>query len=162
MKPALWLLLGLVIGGSASWYVRGLTDQVRASTAFSFNDQLADRQTPYLSAMGSWRGETNKINTVQITCDASEGRCNMHQADVMSRTGHQPWISLNSTTFSIKRLDAAGVVAEPSLPNICVRQTLTLDRVAKAVTLVRVKTSRLDACSMVQDEPVTLLLGSPL
>ena len=73
MKPALWLLLGVVIGSGASWYVRGLTDQVRASTAFSFNDQLADRQRPYLSATGSWRGETNKINTVQITCDASEG-----------------------------------------------------------------------------------------
>lgn len=85
----------------------------------------------------------------------------MHQADVVSLTGHQPWISLNSTTFSIKRLDAAGVVAEPSLPNLCIRQTLTFDHKAKAVTLVRTKINRTDACSKVQDEPVTLLLGEP-
>ena len=45
MKRALWLLLGLVVGGSAGWYVRGLTEQeVRASIDFSFNDKLADRQ----------------------------------------------------------------------------------------------------------------------
>jgi hypothetical protein len=50
MKPALWLLLGVVIGGSAGWFVRGLTAQdVRASTNFAFNDKLAERQYPYLS-----------------------------------------------------------------------------------------------------------------
>lgn len=57
MKTGRWLLLGLVIGGGAGWFVRGLTEQdVRASVTFSFNDKLADRQVPYLSATGSWRG----------------------------------------------------------------------------------------------------------
>jgi hypothetical protein len=54
------------------------------------------------------------------------------------------------------------MMAEPNLPDICIRQALTFDRVAKAVTLVRTKISREDVCSLVQDEPVTLFLGEPL
>ena len=90
MKSALWLLLGLVIGGIVGWYVRGLGEQViRASTIFTFNDTLADKQVPYLSATGSWRGGdlANKINTVELICDASERTCDLHQADVMSLSG---------------------------------------------------------------------------
>ena len=83
MKLALWLCLGLVIGGIAGWYVRGLGEpEVRASTNFTFMDTLADRQSPYLIAKGSWRGVANKINMVSILCDASETMCDMHQADV--------------------------------------------------------------------------------
>jgi hypothetical protein len=40
--------------------------------------------------------------------------------------------------------------------------TLTFDRVAKAVTIVRTKINRQDVCSMVQDAPLTLYLGEPL
>jgi hypothetical protein len=40
--------------------------------------------------------------------------------------------------------------------------TLTLDRAAKAVTMVRTKINREDACSIVQGAPVTLYLGEPL
>ena len=54
------------------------------------------------------------------------------------------------------------MVAEPNLPELCIRQTLTFDRVAKAVTIVRTKINREDACSVVQDEPLTLFLGEPL
>ena len=32
----------------------------------------------------------------------------------------------------------------------------------QAVTMVRIKFNREDACSMVQDEPLTLFLGEPL
>ena len=75
MKPTLWLLLGLIVGASLGWYVHGLSEQdVRASANFTFTDKLADRQVPYLSAKGSWRGDNlaNKINTVHIVCDPSE------------------------------------------------------------------------------------------
>jgi hypothetical protein len=163
MKPGLWLLLGLVIGGGGGWYARGLAEpDVRASTSFRFNDKLADPQIPYLSAKGSWRGAglANKINTVDITCDASERNCDLHQADVMSLSG-QPWLSSYSKSFRITKLDAQSVVAE-GLPDACVRQALTFDRVAKAVTMVRTKINREDVCSMVQDEPLTLFLGEPL
>src|SRR5437773_1832425 len=105
MKPALWLLLGLVVGGSAAWYLRGLTEQdVRASANFSFNDKLADRQVPYLSAQGSWRGGdlANKINTVHIVCDASESNCDLNQADVISLEG-RPFLSLYNKSFRIKK-----------------------------------------------------------
>ncbi len=61
----------------------------------------------------------------------------------------------------ITKVDTQSVVAE-ALPDVCVRQTLTLDRVAKAVTLVRTKISREGACSIVQDAPLTLYLGEPL
>jgi hypothetical protein len=54
------------------------------------------------------------------------------------------------------------VVAETNLPELCIRQTLTFDRVAKAVTIVRNKINREDACSVVQDAPLTLFLGEPL
>jgi hypothetical protein len=67
-----------------------------------------------------------------------------------------------SKSFRIRKLDAQSVVAEPNLPDLCIRQTLTLDRVAKAVTLVRTKINREDVCSIVQDEPLTLFLGQPL
>jgi hypothetical protein len=164
MKRALWLLLGLVIGGIAGWYTRGVTEQdVRASIDFSFNDKLADRQVPYLSAMGSWRGANlaNKVNAVRIICDASENNCDLHQADVLS-LGGGPLLSLYNKSFRITKADAHSVVAEPNLPDLCIRQTLTFDRVAKAVTLVRTKINREDVCSMVQDEPLTLFLAEPL
>ncbi|QHO76876.1 hypothetical protein ACH79_33805 [Bradyrhizobium sp. CCBAU 051011] len=163
MKPGLWLLLGLVIGSIAGWYARGLTvPDVRASTNFRFNDKLTDPQLPYLSAKGSWRGANlaNKVNTVDIICDASERNCDLYQADVMSLSD-QPWLSSYSKSFRITKLDAQSVVAE-ALPDVCVRQTLTFDRIAKAVTMVRTKINREDACSIVQDAPVTLYLGEPL
>ena len=67
-----------------------------------------------------------------------------------------------NTTFRITKVDTQNVVAEPNLPELCIRQTLTFDRVAKAVTIVRTKINREDACSVVQDEPLTLFLGEPL
>jgi hypothetical protein len=164
MTRALLLLLGLVVGGSAGWYVRGLAEQeVRASIDFSFNDKLADRQVPYLSARGSWRGANlaNKINAVRIICDASEIKCDLHQADVLS-LGGGPLLSLYNRSFRITKVDAQSVVAEPNLPDLCIRQTLTVDRVAKAVTMVRTKINHEEACSIVQDEPLTLILGEPL
>jgi hypothetical protein len=161
MKPTLWLLLGLVIGGGAGWYVHGLTVQdVRASTEFGFRDNLADRQAAYLSATGSWRGAdlATKINAVEITCFASEMNCDLNQASVLSLDGVS-FLSMDSTPFTIKKLDAESVVAEQT--HLCIRETLTFDRVAKAVTLVRTKINRQDVCSMVQDEPLTLYLGEP-
>jgi hypothetical protein len=158
MKSVLWLLLGLVIGGIVGWYVRGLGEQVTAGTIFTFNDALADKQAPYLSATGSWRGGdlANKINTVELFCYPSERSCDLHQADVISwRNG--PLLSLYTKSFRITKLDAQSMVAEPSLPDLCIRQTLTFDRVAKAVTFVRTKINREGACSIVQDEPVTAL-----
>jgi hypothetical protein len=162
MKAVLWLFLGLVVGGIVGWYVRGLEQDVRASTNFAFIDKLADPPVPFLSATGSWRGGNlaNKINTVEIICDPSESRCDLHQADVISLSG-RPWLSLYNKSFRITKLDAQSVVAEPNLPDRCIRQTLTFDRVAKAVTFVRTKINREDSCSMVQDEPLTLFLGEP-
>ena len=65
-------------------------------------------------------------------------------------------------SFHITKLDAQSVVAEPNLPDLCIRQTLTFDRVAKAVTLVRTKINREGPCSIVQNEPLPLFLGNPL
>jgi hypothetical protein len=163
MKPALWLLLGLVIGCSAGWFAHGLAEQdVRASTSFQFNDRLADRQVSYISASGSWRGGdlANKVNAVQITCFATDNNCDLQQADVMS-LGGAPLLSMYSKPFRITKVDAQSVVAE-ALPDVCVRQTLTFDRLAKAVTLTRTKISREGSCSIVQDAPLTLYLGEPL
>jgi hypothetical protein len=67
-----------------------------------------------------------------------------------------------NTSFRITKLDAESVVAEPNLPDLCIHQTLTVDRIAKAVTLARTKINREDACSIAQDEPVLLVLGEPL
>lgn len=164
MKPGLWLLLGLVIGGSAGWYVHGLTMQdVRASVNFSFNDRLNDRQVPYLSATGSWRGNdvANKINTVRITCDSLERNCDLYQADVMSLGSSGPLLSTYSKSFRITKLDAESVIAD-ALPDVCMRQSLRFDRVAKTVTMVRTKISREGDCSILQDDPLMLHLGEPL
>jgi hypothetical protein len=163
MKSALLLLLGIAIGGVAGWYARALDyREVRAVTPFTFNDKMADRQAPYLSATGTWRGGNlaNKVNTVHILCDRPEMACEMSQADVMS-LGGQPFLSLYSKSFRVTKLDAQSVMAEPLWPDLCIRQTLTFDRTAKAVTFVRTKINHEDACSMVQNEPVTLFLGEP-
>src|SRR5262245_1917016 len=95
MKSVLWLLLGIVIGAVGGWYVRGLEQDVRASTKFDFDDRLADQQLPFLSATGSWRGGNlaNKVNAVRITCDPLEKNCDVHQADVMSLRDTL-WLSL--------------------------------------------------------------------
>jgi hypothetical protein len=144
------------------WYVRGLGEQdVRASTNFAFIDKLADPPLPFLSARGSWRGGDLANKRVDITCDPSDRRCDLYQADVVSLSG-RPWLSLYNKSFRITKLDAQSVVAEANLPDLCIRQTLTFDRVAKAVTFVRTKISREDACSAVQAEPLTLFLGEPL
>ena len=163
MKSALWLLLGLLIGGSTGWFVHGLVERgVRASTNFHFNDKLADRQVSYISASGSWRGAdlANKVNTVKIVCDPSANNCDLQQADVMS-LNDGPFLSMYSKSFRITKLDAQSVVAE-ALPDVCIRQTLTFDRVAKAVTMTRTKINRENACSVVQDTPLTMYLGEPL
>jgi hypothetical protein len=161
MKSVLWLLLGLVIGGIVGWYVRGLGEQIH-STNFAFIDNLDNQQELFLMAKGRWRGGdlANKINTVELFCYASQRRCDWRQADIISLGG--PWLSLYSNSLRITKLDAQSVVAEPSFPDLCIRQTLTFDRIAKAVTFVRTKINREDFCSMVQDEPVTLFLGEPL
>jgi hypothetical protein len=49
------------------------------------------------------------------------------------------FVSLYNESFRITKLDAQSMMAEPSLPDLCSRQTLTFDRVAKAVTFVRTK-----------------------
>jgi hypothetical protein len=72
-------------------------------------------------------------------------------------------LSLYNKSFRITKLDAQSVLAEPNSSDLCIRQTLTFDRIAKAVTFVRTKINREDdECSIVQDEPVTLFLGEPL
>lgn len=159
MKPALWLLFGIVIGGSGGWFAR--EQDVRANTKFTFNDKLADPQFSHLSVMGSWRGDdlANKVNAVRIVCDASEKNCDLQQADVVALG--RSWLSMSSQSFRIMKVDEQSVVAE-ALPDHCIRQTLTFDRVAKAVTMVRTKIHREHACSFVQDAPVTIYLGEPL
>ena len=47
----------------------------------------------------------------------------MKQADVMSLGA--PTLSLYSKSFRITKLDAESVLAEPALPDQCIRQTLT-------------------------------------
>ena len=163
MKSGLWLLLGVVIGAVAGWYAHALAKQeVRAVTGFVFSDTLADQKMPYLFAAGTWRGSdlANKVNTVEILCNAPEKTCEMKQADVMSLRA--PTLSLYSKSFRITKLDAESVLAEPALPDLCIRQILTFDRVAKAVTFTRTKINNEGRCSIVQDEPLTLFLGEPL
>jgi hypothetical protein len=94
-------------------------------------------------------------------CEALKMTCEMTQADVISLRGG-PWLSLYNKSFRITKLDAQSVLAEPALPDLCIRQTLTFDRVAKAVTFTRTKINNEGACSIVQNEPVTLFLGEPL
>jgi hypothetical protein len=49
MKTTLCLLLGLVVGASVGWYVRGLSDQgVRASANFTFMTNLPIVRSPIL------------------------------------------------------------------------------------------------------------------
>jgi hypothetical protein len=76
--------------------------------------------------------------------------------------GGPPGLSLYTKSFRITKLDAQSVLAEPASPDLCIRQTLTFDRVAKAVTFARTKINHENICSMVQNEPVTLFLGEPL
>jgi hypothetical protein len=140
-----------------------MEQEVRAADPFRFNDKLSDPATSYLSAHGTWRGSdlANRVNTVNILCDAKDKTCEMTQANVVSLRG-TPFLSLYNTSYRITKLDARSVVAEPLWDDLCVRQTLTFDRAAKAVTFVRTKINYEEACSLVQNDPVTMFLGEPL
>ena len=75
--------------------------------------------------------------------------------------GWEPSLSLFSNTFRITRLDAQSVLAEPAGLELCIRQTLTFDRAAKAVTFTRTKINQ-GVCSLVQEAPIAkLILGEP-
>jgi hypothetical protein len=125
MKAVLWLLLGIVIGGFVGWYAHALGGgEVRAAARFDFSDRLANNPQvaePYLFAKGTWRGSdlANKINTVEIMCEALKMTCEMTQADVISLRGG-PWLSLYNKSFRITKLDAQSVLAEPALPDLCI------------------------------------------
>jgi succinate dehydrogenase/fumarate reductase flavoprotein subunit len=165
MKPVGWLLAGLAIGGIVGWYARDLSKpDVRASDPLRFNDELSDPQQPYLLAAGTWRGTdlANKVNTVSIVCDGSKMTCDLVQANVTAWSG-SPTLSLYQESFRITKLDAHSMIAEtgPSLLETCIRQTLTFDRSAKALTFVRTKIKREGVCTIIQDEPVTMFLGKP-
>jgi hypothetical protein len=122
MKSGLWLLLGIAIGGVAGWYMHALGGrEVRATAPFAFSDRLANDPRvaePYLFAKGTWRGSdlANKINTVEIMCEALKMTCEMTQADVMS-LGGPPGLSLYTKSFRITKLDAQSVLAEPASPD---------------------------------------------
>ena len=163
MKSVLLLFVGVLLGSLAGWYTRAaLVHEVRATEQFSFSDKLNDPATPYLSSHGTWRGSdlANKVNTVNILCDVKDQTCQMTQADVVSWRG-TPFLSVYNTSFRIAKLDARSLVAEPLWDELCIRQTLTFDRAAKVVTLVRTKINQEEACSLVQNEPVTMFLGDP-
>jgi hypothetical protein len=85
----------------------------------------------------------------------------MTQANVISWRG-SPLLSLDKTSFRITKFDARSLVAQPLWDELCIRQTLTFDRTAKAATFVRTKINQEEACSLVQNEPVTMFLGEPL
>lgn len=161
----IWLITGAVIAGIAlGWQAKSLLEQrVYSSASFTFIDRLADFQVPFLSATGTWRGANlaNSVNTVKILCDGADKTCDMHQADVMSMGG-APFLSLYDQSFKITQLDSKSLMAVESLPSLCIRQTLLIDRQAKAVSLVRTKISNEDTCAIVQDEPVTISLVDAL
>jgi hypothetical protein len=178
MKSVLWLLLGCVVGAIlAGWYCSWAIElaatrgpKLSALEDFHFYDKLNDNGTGYLHATGTWRGDelADKVNTVYIWCDASETTCELYQA-TMLRSGSLISLAMHNNTFRVTKLDAQSVVAELSRPTStvpferCARQTMTFDRVAKAVTFVRTKIApKTDpACQLTQDEPVTMFLGKP-
>jgi hypothetical protein len=162
MKSLLWLLTGIVVGAFGGWYLHSSLREARPAARFAFIDRLAEQHAAYLLAAGTLRGSdlANKINTVRIFCDGTRMTCEMTQADVMS-LGWEPSLSLFSNTFRITRLDAQSVLAEPAGLELCIRQTLTFDRVAKAVTFTRTKINHEEACSLVQEAFITLILGEP-
>jgi hypothetical protein len=160
MRTLLLVAVGMIVGAVIGWHARSLlVEPVRPSSIFAFNDRLADTQVPYLMAKGTWRGTglAPKVNTVRILCDGAEKTCDMHQAHVES-LGSTPFLSLYSRSFKITHLDTLNVTAVESLSSECVRQTLMIDRQAKAITLIRTKISKEGACAAVQDEPLTLSL----
>ncbi|MFZ1884460.1 MAG: hypothetical protein WAU53_12880 [Rhodoplanes sp.] len=162
IKSAFWLVLGIVIGGVIGWYAALPDSQVRPGESFAFIDRLSEPGASFLLVHGTWQGANlaNKINTVRILCNGHEKTCEMSQADVLVWNG-KPYLNLYNKSFRITKLDAQSVIAEPLSQELCIRQTLAFDRTARAVTFVRTKFNQEDACSMVQNEPVTLFLGDP-
>ena len=160
MRNLLWVFMGAVLGFAGGWHLRDLgRAPVRPSEALSFLDRFADEQVHYLSAAGTWRGAdiANKINLVRILCDATTKLCEMSQADLID-LGYGPFLSLHQQTFKITHADAARISAVESSPALCIRQTLFIDRTARAVSLVRTKINGADDCSTVQDETDTISL----
>jgi hypothetical protein len=162
LKMILVGTIGVIVGAICGWQARSFVQEgIRPSASFVFRDNLADARAPFLSAEGTWRGGdiANKANTVKIWCCA-EKTCEMHQADIVS-FGEGTYLSLYDNSFTVTQLDAERLTAETTLPDLCIRQTLLIDRKAKAVSLVRMKINNEDLCEVVQSEPVTISLVDP-
>lgn len=183
MGKVLIATMGVIVGALCGWQARSLFQEsvrpasvrpasvrplsvrpavVRPVEPFTFNDKLNDAQAPYLYAAGTWRGGDlgGQVNAVRIECDGAKKTCEIHHAYIMSiREGE--FLSLDDKAFSVTQMDAETLTAEAA-PDICIRQTLLIDRKAKTVSVVRTKTDHKDGCETVPAEPVTYALVDPL
>jgi hypothetical protein len=161
MRTLVLLAIAVILGAIGGWLLRDFTQQpVMAAGSFEFTDKLADPQVPYLSAVGTWRGDlADKINAVEITCDNRDRLCQVQQANITNLGGHQ-YLTLHSKHFQIEQSDADSLRAV-GFDDLCIRETLLIDRKAKAVSLVRTKINQEEICAMVQNSPVTNYLADP-
>lgn len=162
MRTALLILIALIAGTAAGWYLRKADEKsVRAAQLFTLTDQL-DGKLNFLAASGTWIGAdlATKTNTVRIFCNPDEKSCEVTQADVTALM-KVPILNLEKSTYGISKIDSGSLVAEAQPGAGCIRQTLLVDRVAKRVSFVRTKIKREPPCDIVQDEPVMLYLGDP-
>lgn len=162
MRTLLLLLIALIVGTAAGWYLRKADEKsVRAAQLFTLTDEL-DRKFNFLAAKGTWIGAdlATNINTVRIFCNPDEKTCEVVQADVTALM-QVPFLNLDSSTYGITKIDSGSLVAEAQPGAGCIRQTLLVDRVAKRVSFVRTKIKNEPPCDIVQDEPVMLYLGNP-
>lgn len=162
MRLFLIIILFLVAGSAAGWFLRDMSEKrIHAVRPFTLIDKLSEK-TPSLFAEGTWRGGgfSNTPNTARIFCDPAAKTCETIQADVV-RSIDRSTIDLNTATFSITRIDQRSLIAERMPSSDCARATMLVDRVAKRVSIVETKISQDVRCAAVQDAPVTLFLGDP-
>lgn len=153
------LLFGCALLVVVGWFAREKTfPKLQSASNLTYSDTLSDSKTRYMSAEGVWYGPSllTTVNSVRVRCYGDEGYCEIFEADILP-FGEKKLLRTFITIFKIISITQKLLVAEDESA-VCVRKTLTVDRLSKSVALVRTKISKEGMCDAVQDTPLTLTL----
>jgi TIR domain len=148
----------ILVSGAGGWYLnRPQLIPLQSGQLYSFLDKLEDPQITYFHARGSWKGLNmgTEATAVDVECDVAEHYCRIAESYVFELVGAHV-LQLDKTSLKIVSFTATTLSAEAEFE--CGRKTLSIDRIGKAVTLMRTKTSKSDLCMGLDERPFVLTL----
>jgi hypothetical protein len=96
------------------------------------------------------------VNVARVSCDLINRQCEINQSEIKDVGG--PTLDLDWSIFKVTQVDESSLTAVNTSEISCVRETLLIDRKAKAVSVVTAKISNEGLCQNVHGEPMTSTL----